>query len=366
MGLIDPGILFQQNPGALADGAKQTMGLMAGMQQMRGQREQRQNAQADRSRAEQAREAFAKSAQGEDITSPDGMKRTIAKFAQAGFPQEAAAVLDAHKEMFPVTKPVPAKWGAIPGTGTLFDESTGTTKASGADPLKPTPDKEWDPLGPAKLEEDKRHNRAMEAKAAFEAKKAAAAAGATKLTEAQSKTLGAAGMAKTMLDDIANQFKDSRLGGASGFAADVVESIPLIGGKLAPKTNEFNDKRRITAETFLREATGAAAPAAEIKFYTRLLPEAGDSPEQAQSALNAFRGAVMAKVKGVAATLRAQGKDDQAAQIESKMQGLFDTSVNIKDSAPDNIAKPKTKAERDALPPGTKYIGPDGKTATKQ
>jgi hypothetical protein len=101
MGLIDPGILFQQNPGALADGAKQTMGLMAGMQQMRGQREQRQNAQADRSRAEQAREAFAKSAQGEDITSPDGMKRTIAKFAQAGFPQEAAAVLDAHKEMFP-------------------------------------------------------------------------------------------------------------------------------------------------------------------------------------------------------------------------------------------------------------------------
>jgi hypothetical protein len=31
-----------------------------------------------------------------------------------------------------------------------------------------------------------------------------------------------------------------------------------------------------------------------------------------------------------------------------------------------NIAQPKSKAERDALPAGTKYIGPDGKVAVKQ
>ncbi len=162
MGLIDPGIMFRQDPGAMAQGAQQGMGLMQGMRQAREQRQ-------DRSRSDQAREAFAKSAQGEDITSPDGMKRVIVKFAQAGFPQEAAAVLEAHKEMFPQAKPVPAKWGAIPGTGTLFDESTGTTKASGADPLKPTPAREWDPLGKDKLEEDKRHNRAMEANGARQA-----------------------------------------------------------------------------------------------------------------------------------------------------------------------------------------------------
>lgn len=360
MGLIDPSIVLQQNPNAMAEGANNTLGLIAKIQQMGQQR-------TDRSRADMARQAFAEAAKGEDITKPDGMANAVRKFAQSGFPQEASAVLEAHKDMFPQTKPVPAKWGAIPGTATLYDESTGTTKASGAEPLKPPVEKEWDPLGPAKLEEDKRHNRAMEAKAAFEARKAAQAAGATKLTEKQSSTLGAAGMAKTMLDDLANQFKDSNLGGVSGFASDVVESIPLIGGKLAPKTNEFNDKRRITAETFLREATGAAAPKEEVKFYTRLLPEAGDSPEQAQSALNAFRGAVMAKVKGIASTLRAQGKDDQAAQIESRMQGLFDTSVNIKAPAsPHAVAEPKNRAEFDALPPGSLWKDSKGGTHRKK
>jgi hypothetical protein len=167
----------------------------------------------------------------------------------------------------------------------------------------------------------------------------------TKLNEAQSKTIGAAGTAKVMLDEIASQFKDSKLGGAGGYAADVVESIPLIGGKLAPKTNEYNDKRRITAETFLREATGAAAPASEVKFYTNLLPEPGDSPEQAQSALNAFRGAVMAKVKGVASTLRAQGKDAPANEIETKMQTLFDSSVNIKEPPATSLGAPAAPAD---------------------
>lgn len=165
------------------------------------------------------------------------------------------------------------------------------------------------------------------------------AAKETRLTEAQSKTLGAAGMAKTMLDDLANQFKGSKLGGMKGFAADMVESVPVVGGKMAPETNAYNDKRRITAETFLREATGAAAPAAEIKFYTNLLPEPGDSEEQAQSSLDAFRGAVMAKVNGVAATLRAQGKDAQADEIESKMKTLFSTSANIKEPAGNKIGR---------------------------
>ena len=98
-----------------------------------------------------------------------------------------------------------------------------------------------------------------------------------KLTEGQSKVIGAAATAKQMLDEIATEFKEGKLGGAGGFAADVVESVPLVGGKLAPKTNAYNDKRRITAETFLREATGAAAPAEEVRLYTKMLPEPGDS-----------------------------------------------------------------------------------------
>jgi hypothetical protein len=94
MGLIDPNIVFQSNPNAMAEGANSTLGLISKIQQMGQQR-------TDRSRTDAARQAFAQAAQGEDITSPDGMKRTIQKFVQAGFPQEAEAVFAAHKDMFP-------------------------------------------------------------------------------------------------------------------------------------------------------------------------------------------------------------------------------------------------------------------------
>jgi len=159
----------------------------------------------------------------------------------------------------------------------------------------------------------------------------AALAKPLKLSEAQLKTVSAAGMAKVMLNDLASQFKKSNLGGVSGYGADVVESVPLFGGKLAPKTNEYNDKKRIVAETFLREATGAAAPKEEVKFYVGLLPEPGDSEEQAQSSLNAFRMAVKAKATGVVESLRLQGHDDQAALIQSRLDTLFSDSQNIKE-----------------------------------
>jgi hypothetical protein len=154
-----------------------------------------------------------------------------------------------------------------------------------------------------------------------------------KLSEAQLKTVSAAGMAKNMLNELASQFTASKLGGAGGFVSDVVESVPFVGGKVAPKTSEYNDKRRIVAETFLREATGAAAPKEEVKFYTNLLPAPGDSPEQAQSALNAFRMAVLSKTQGVVESLRLQGHDDQAGLIEGRLKNLFSDSVNIGDTA---------------------------------
>lgn len=151
-----------------------------------------------------------------------------------------------------------------------------------------------------------------------------------KLNEAQSKTIAAAGMAKQMLDEISNKFKSGGLGGAAGLVSDVVESVPFVGGKMAPKTAEYNDQRRIVAETFLREATGAAAPKEEVKFYSNLLPEPGDNETQAQSAISSFRQAVKAKVKGVAETLRAQRREDDAKSIEENLEKLFSDSADIK------------------------------------
>lgn len=108
MGLIDPGIVFQNDPNAMMNGAKQGMGLMQQVQQFQQQRD-------DRSRTEAARRAFAQAAQGEDITKPEGMGRAIQKFAQAGFPQEASAVLEAHKDMFPQTKPKQTEYDKYEG-----------------------------------------------------------------------------------------------------------------------------------------------------------------------------------------------------------------------------------------------------------
>ena len=106
MGLIDPGIVFQNDPNAMMNGAKQSMGLMQQFQQVQQQRD-------DRSRTEAARRAFAQAAQGEDINNPEGMGRAIQKFAQAGFPNEASAVLEAHKDMFPQTKPIQPEYETV-------------------------------------------------------------------------------------------------------------------------------------------------------------------------------------------------------------------------------------------------------------
>lgn len=386
MGLLSPDLSIYQNaPRSLVreglmghDSAMKAKGAAMEQRGLLAQQERQaktfQQQQEEHNRNQEFNRTLGLLAQTNDHRTPEGQHAIVQGLGQKGFGAEAMEL--AQKFPKPAQKTyqsVETDQGMAP-----FDTETGTYGApaqfNGQPLRKPVPaaaPKEWNPLDKERLAEDKRHNMAMEAKARFDAEKAAqkaaAEAGQTKLNEAQSKIVGAAGMAKVMLDDVANQFKDSKLGGMGGFAADVVESVPLIGGKLAPKTNEYNDKRRLTAETFLREATGAAAPAPEIKFYTNLLPEGGDSPEQAQSALNAFRGAVMAKVKGVATTLRAQGKDAQATQLETKMQSLFDSSVNIKEPAPQSqVAQPKNKAERDALPPGTRYMGPDGKVATKR
>jgi hypothetical protein len=310
-------------------------GMQVG-QQFRQNQQDREKKKKDEDEAKKFETTFRGLTQVNDISTPEGRTGLLRDLNTLGYGKQALGLMSQFQEM----APKPTEYDFREGEGGLFatpkNNPTRAIQVQGFTP-KPQQPKEWDPLGQAKFDEQKRHNKAIEARAAFDAAKAAQSG--TKLNEAQSKIVGAAGMAKVMLDDLANQFKDSKLGGVKGFAADVVESIPLVGGKMAPKTNEYNDKRRITAETFLREATGAAAPAEEIKFYTRLLPEAGDSPEQAQSALNAFRGAVMAKVKGVASTLRAQGKDDQAAQIESKMQALFDSSANIKGNSPSAAVK---------------------------
>jgi hypothetical protein len=186
-------------------------------------------------------------------------------------------------------------------------------------------------LAEGNAKETKRHNMATEGIQRTAANKEKTPPGTAKLTPAQAGTLADISEAQGMLNNLAQSFNKNGMAKSPGkaYAADVIESIPIIGGKLAPKTAEFNDNKRITAEKFLRAATGAAAPKSEVKFYASLLPEAGDSPAQAQSAMNSFRAAVKAKALGVPSALRLEGREAEAQAVEARIEQLFAEGSDI-------------------------------------
>jgi hypothetical protein len=62
---------------------------------------------------------------------------------------------------------------------------------------------------------------------------------------------------------------------------------------------------------------------------------------------------------------------DAGNRLGALTKGLEGTRARINArpgsaAAPEGIARVSTKAERDALPAGTQYIGPDGKSYTKR
>jgi hypothetical protein len=152
-----------------------------------------------------------------------------------------------------------------------------------------------------------------------------------KLTAGQQTTLADIAEANGMLNSLAQSFNQTGMAQSPGkaFAADVVESVPFVGGKIAPKTAQYNDNRRITAEKFLRAATGAAAPEKEVKFYASLLPEPGDDAQQAQNAIDAFRSAVKDKALSISSALKLQGRDQDAQEIEGRINDLFAMEIKI-------------------------------------
>lgn len=96
MGLVDPSLL---SGGAVPD-------YMGALQQGRDMRQKNidyKTRNDDEARKDAARNAFQKAAQGQDITTPEGMKTAITGLAQAGYAEEAARVYEAHKELFQKT-----------------------------------------------------------------------------------------------------------------------------------------------------------------------------------------------------------------------------------------------------------------------
>jgi hypothetical protein len=194
---------------------------------------------------------------------------------------------------------------------------------------------------------------------------------ANNLTEREKNQLSDFSVGTDLLSELAGKFSSDISGKnavqqAGNWAADAAESIPFVGGKIAPETRTFNDLRRITAETMLRAATGANAPEPEVKFYTALLPEAGMSNKEAQSKMDAFVSQMTAKAKGTANRLRLTGNEQEAQKIEggiddmvSKVSKIFD-STGQADTASQGAVKIKDDSEYDSLPSGTDFIDPNG------
>lgn len=136
----------------------------------------------------------------------------------------------------------------------------------------------------------------------------------TRLTGEEEKGLGAVQAAVSDMNKLVEMYQAGETGTMASGAADKASRIPIIGQRLFAGPAEFGKHKDIMAERFLRAATGAAAPAAEIATYRGFLPEWSDTPAQAQVAQKAFMDNVKAKADQSVSRLRLLGTKESLAK----------------------------------------------------
>lgn len=152
-----------------------------------------------------------------------------------------------------------------------------------------------------------------------------------KPTAEEQKGLGAVGPAVEDLNDLVHQFKTKDISGAKNVGKGLKAKVPLAGKFLAPDAATFNQKKRVVSERFLRAATGAAAPAHEVRTYMGFLPDVGDPQDIAQNKLDVFKQNVKAKATQHTSRLRLQGFVQEADIIENRIDEMLATVDNIID-----------------------------------
>lgn len=149
------------------------------------------------------------------------------------------------------------------------------------------------------------------------------------LSEQQKRDVTAVGTGTRLLTSLVNEFKSVNTGNAIQAAKSKISDLPIVGQRIAPKEASYNSTKRLTAETYLREATGATAPEKEVDTYEGFMPDIGDTPEQAQSKLNVFIDRIKAKNEGVVSYLEAFGDMESAKKIREQGQRLLSTIPKI-------------------------------------
>lgn len=167
-----------------------------------------------------------------------------------------------------------------------------------------------------------------------------------------------------------------QLEGAGTSVGDaLMGSVPLVGNFLtSPDYQQYQQAGREFIAAMLRRDSGAAVTQQEFDYYASMyLPQPGDSPEvvaQKKAARDAAYGA-MVRGAGPAYVMPGQpgGNAGAAAPGTASAATPPPTGATLNTApaatAPGGYPRPTTAAERDALPPGTVYMAPDGTLRTR-
>lgn len=201
---------------------------------------------------------------------------------------------------------------------------------------------------------------------------------------------------KLLLSDLVNTFKNSGFGGIDDMIGEGTAKIPLVGKYAAGKNKQYQNQKRLAAETWLRAATGAAAPDHEVATYTNFLPNESDPPEIADKKIENFFNKIAAKVKARAkifdvegAALEKRGMIDLAnikyeqaelvrqmiAEGRNAIPKIKGDDSNVDSFADDDgnailernkVTEIKSDDDYNKLKSGQKYRAPDGSVRTKK
>lgn len=178
--------------------------------------------------------------------------------------------------------------------------------------------------------------------------------------------------ADSIFDTLETEDTNAKSGktGAAGYAEAILSAVPSMGltdamgqgivkSAASPNQQKYLNAAEEWIRAKLRKESGAAIGAQEmINEYSTYFPTAGDTKE----------------VIDQKRTLRLNATQAMKAASGGAYEGLFESNKEApkapaapKAASSDGVARPKTKAEFDALPPGTMFKNPsDGKVMRKR
>lgn len=144
-----------------------------------------------------------------------------------------------------------------------------------------------------------------------------------KLSAAEKNDLGTIAKSVEAFNAVSKMFKENDLSGLKAAFPGMISKLPVVGGKLQPEPYEYEKLKRRLAEDALRDATGAAAPAHEVRTYMAFFPDVGDTEREAQAKIEGMKVFLRGKGEKVALGLEASGNKTGADSI----RGIYEDKI---------------------------------------